>query len=292
MEVEYDAQDQPSMIARMEAVLTQKQAVIDEKLKSLNERNESLRQFEAKLLEKVKELQSAQEKLKKEQEDLQIETAAEHERIRQKWDEIRMYEEKLQASTEEVLSEKIKYEIMQKERLETELNDAFTMDAAINQDLLNMAAAVGIDVDVPKADVPKEDAVKENVPKEDAVPENAVQHNLIPSVFLDLDQKIRESGFKWNVLELLPDRYCLQYQEKEIRFFRYDNRAEVQIIIFKKNARSDKRLQGNLVKLERIEPKWSVMTEENRVIYTMAFMEDGDLNAVLKDIREFMKNHL
>lgn len=274
MAVTENVNTQPSAIAQMNEILIKKEELINEKKSELEAYRKDLEAFEKELQSKVKEVQQGQ-----------IEIEEEKKKINAAWDEIRSYEEKLQATTNEVLAEKIKLEQMQKELLEKELSEPTTGSSEQRLNLSELRASIGLEEETPI--VKNQESVSQA--NEPAIKKGV---NEIPELFKSLEKEIAKACPKWSVLEMMPDRYCLKFEEKEIRFFDKEPVPEVQIVIFRRNAKADKRLQTNLVNLERVSPEWQITTEENRIIYTMPFTKETKISVVLKKCNEFIKANL
>lgn len=273
MSTEDNTNTQPSAIAQMNEILTKKELLIKEKKEELDAYKKELEIFEQELQNKVEEVKKGQ-----------AEILEEKKKIDEAWKEIRAYEEKLQASTNEVLEEKIKFEELQKDFLEKELNEQGNSDSESRLNLSKLRASIGITVEEPVAHEEADGTKEQETVKEDV--------DEIPTLFRDLEMEIEKSYSKWNVLEMMKDRYCLKFEEKEIRFFDNEPHPEVQIVVFRRNAKADKRLQSSIVNLERVAPEWHITTDENRVIYTMPFTKDTKTAVVLKKCSEFMKANL
>lgn len=290
-----ESQEKISPLEQMNQILSDKEAVIDSKLEQLKTYRKELTDFENQLKEKVSEVQKAQ-----------FEIASEKEAIQKAWDEIHVYEKNLETTMEQVLAEKVLMEQRSMSDLKKMLEEddvlcidpkselqEFTKASHHSEefDLNLLRRSVGIDV--PDFGT-NEQAVTEEPDISDTV-ETTKEEIFIPEVFIRMEKEITKSYPKWTKLEMVPERYCVQFGEKEIRFFDASEETKVprvEIIVFRKNARTDRRLQGNIAGIERVATDWSISTEENQIVCTMHFTADTKASVVLKKCNEFIKKHL
>lgn len=253
-----------SPIEQMNLLFSEKEKKIDEKMQELKVYKQELRKFEQQLSEKAAEVKQAQDEI-----------SAEKERLKRGWEELKAGEKKLEISMSQVIAEKVQIEEKNLSELDALLTDEdvsdFHMDA--------LKKSVGI---VPDSGTGPEEEKKGENP------------NPIPAIFLAMEKEIEKSCSKWEKLELLSERYCLQYKDKEIRFFDVDAEnpvPRVEIVVFRKNARNDRRLQANIAGLERIAPEWNIVMEENQLVCIMQFAAETNPSVVLKKCNEFIKNY-
>lgn len=256
-----------SPIEQMNQLLFEKENIINQRKAELESYMIELKTFERELVAKTKELQNWQKRLEKEEN-----------KIKEKWDEIKIFEENLAKSTDEILAEKIKIEQMNKERLMSELEVDTSDESNTRLNLNDLRTSIGIEVPEQVEEVKEEQPV-----------------DVIPELFRKIEKEINKSYSKWTLLELIPERYCLEIGDKEIRFFEADKKNSlpyVQIIVTRKNAKIDRRLQNNLIGIERIAPDWKLDVKDNQIECTMYFSRETNVSILLKKCNDFMKTHL
>lgn len=265
-----------SPLEQMNQLLSDKKALIAAEMEKVNSAKQELLDFQQELSVKVREIQIAQEEIKKEKEALANE-----------WKKLDEAKKNLQTSMEEVLEEKVKQEAKSLEELKKNLEETDKTDALNSSmpefNLNQLRQSIGIDV--------------VNTETTNTVVETNVEAPkvVIPELFQVLEKEITKSYSKWTKLELLPERYCLQFGEREIRFFDVsdDNKLPyVQIIVFTRNSKSDNKLLSTLTNAARVAPEWSINTEDNKIVCTMPFTSETKASAVLKKCNEFIKNYL
>lgn len=263
-----------SSLEQMNQLFTKKEALINEKLEKLETSKKELEVFQEELLQKAQEVKEQQEALKQEKADLARE-----------WDKVHEAKENLEKAMEQILEAKILQEQKSLLDLETMLSED---DSAVNDEVKTdtfnldaLRASIGIDT---------MSSISMNAEKKETVLEMK-----IPELFKQLEKEIGKSYPKWTKLELLPERYCLQFGEKEIRFFDANEENPIpylQIIVFTRNTKNDSRLLSNLAGAARVAPDWSINTEDNKIVCTMQFTYETKLSAVLKKCNDFIKNYL
>lgn len=265
-----------SPLEQMNQLLSDKKALIAAEMEKVRVAKQELLEFQKELSEKVKEVQIAQEEIKKEKAALAIE-----------WQKLEETKKNLQTSMEEVLVEKVKQEAKSLEEFQKSLEGTSALDVMDLQkdefDLNALRQSIGIDV---------VNTTPNNVAAETVVKEPTVE---IPELFQVLEKEITKSCPKWTKLELLPERYCLQFGEKEIRFFDVSESNKlpyVQIIVFTRNTKSDNKLLSTLTSAARVTPEWSVNTKDNKIVCSMPFSSETKVSAVIKKCNEFIKNYL
>ena len=284
MSLEENTNTQPSAIAQMKQVLVEQQEIIDNKLQELEVRKNSLAEFESKVVQKVNELKSEQDAFAQEKAEFKAYVTAENKKIDAAWVEIREYEDKLKASTDEVLAEKIQFEELQKERLEKELKADIPGNLTSSVNLTELGAMIGIDVDTP-ADVEEMEKTPENVLVE-GIPAGLEPE--IPELFNDFKSVAERmfSGPKNYVIEITEEHLCMQIGDKEVRLFNNEPLPEVHIVVNRKNARSDAKLQKKLPLIARTIPDWTFETEANHLICKMYFTNQTNIELVLTKCKE------
>ncbi len=280
---------QLSPLEQMNRILSEKEAVIDKKMEELKNYRQELDTFEGKLAQKVLEVQKEQEQIKKEKND-----------IEKRWKELENHEAQLQLSMSKVLEEKVYLEERSRADLEKALgSDGFGKagKAADGFDLSVLGRSIGIEMPesgTGESEIKKSAGCASGCEKE-SVPKSGTIQPEIPEIFLKLEKEIVKTYSKWTKLEMIPERYCVQNGDKEIRFFDTERKygtPRVEIIVFRKNARTDKRLMGNIAGIERVAPDWSINAEENQLVCMMQFTADTKPSMVLKKCNDFIKNHL
>lgn len=262
----FEENSHSSPIEQMNQLLFEKENIINQKKAELESYMIELKTFEGELVQKTKELQNWQKRLEKEEI-----------KIKEKWDEIKAFEENLEKSTNEILDEKVKLEQMNKERLMSELKTDSSSGSDSRLDLNDLRMSIGIAIS---------EQVVENEEKQ-LIDE-------IPELFRKLEKEINKSYSKWNLLELVPERYCLEIGDKEIRFFEADRKNSlpyVQIIVARKNVKTDRRLQNNLIGIERVAPEWKLDVKDNQIECTMYFSKETNVSILLKKCNDFMKTY-
>lgn len=257
-----------SAIEQMNQILFEKENVINKKRLELENYMAELKKFENELVQKTKDIQIWEKRLK-----------SEEQKLKEKSKELQNFEEKLQDSTKEILAEKVKIEQLNKERLEAELKDNNYMENDTRLDLNSLRTSIGIIVPEEKGKVNNEVTTTDQI-------------DPIPDLFRKLEKEIKKSYSKWSLLELVPERYCLEIGDKEIRFFEANNTLPyVQIIIMRKNAKTDRKLLNSIIGIERVAPDWRLEVKDNQVECTMFFSKETSASIVLKKCNDFMKTH-
>lgn len=259
-------------LEEMNRILSEKEKKIDEKMQALKNYKQELRAFESQLSEKVKEVKQAQEEIK-----------VEKERLKKGWEELKASEKQLESSMSQVLAEKVQIE----EKNLLELDALLEQEQPSEFHLDDLKQSVGI--------VPNFGTEEEKKGESDKERKEQEKGKQIPEIFLELEKEIQKSCPKWEKLELLQERYCLQNKDKEIRFFDVDTEnpvPRVEIIVFRKNAKNDRRLQSNIASIGRVALDWNIVTEENQMICIMQFSPETNPSVVLKKCNEFIKNYL
>lgn len=303
-----ETENKASALEQMNRILAEKEALIEVKMDGLKKTRQELETFASQLKEKTNELHRDQEKLKQDKKDFEKQKRIEEEKIEARWREIQIFEENLQKSMEEVLAEKVRLESLSKEKLEMELKKNDTFDSSIaDLDLDELRQFVGIDVPVIVNENDNEEADEEDHEEvieaasanqsdaESMESEDGESVSEIPQLFLALEKEIEKSYSKWSKIELLPERYCLEIntrQSKEIRFFITDKGPQVDIVVPRKGARMDRKLQSDVVALSRIEPEWHILAEDNRIVCSLRFKEDTQVGMLLKKCSDFINAHV
>ena len=285
MSTEDNKNERPSAIAQMEEVLIDKEKIINQKLEELNSTKATLEEFKAKLMQKVNELKAEQEAFAQEKAEFEAHVTAENERIDAAWVEIHEYEEKLKISTDEVLAEKVKFEMLQKERLEQELKADIPYVAPI-ENLSELAAMVGIDMEM-SIDTKELENVTENIVVEDTNA-NFEEENKTSKWFDDFKSVAEKmfTGPKNYVIEITEEHFCMQIGEKELRIFNKEPLPEAHIVVNRKNAKNDAKLQKRLPLLSRAIPDWTFEAEANHLICKMYFTNQTNTELVLTRCKE------
>ena len=264
-----------SPFEQMKKILSDKEKAIDAKLEELTMKRKEWEAFQKEVLQKAQEVKEAQEAIQKEKKEIAIE-----------WDKIRETQENLQKSMEEVMAERVLQEQKSLSDFVKSLEDDVFADGLTSKEgeinLDDLRKSVGIEVSTKKSIQPP--------PVIDEVLEDK-----IPDLFVKLEKEITKSYSRWTKLELLPERYCLQFGEKEIRFFDSNEKNKVpyvQIILFTQNSRTYNRMLSNLAGVARVVPEWSINTNDNKIVCTMQFTNETKVSVVLKKCNDFMKNYL
>lgn len=269
-----------SPLEQMNQLLSEKEKKLDKKLQELKNYRRELRNFENQLSEKAAKVKQAQEEIR-----------AEKEEVKKSWEALKAYETKLEVSMSEVIAEKVQMEQKSLSELDMLLEDDSWLTGeqeSVNFQLDALKESVGIVPDFGTDPEEEKQTAKESKEKEKE------KTNPIPKIFLEMENEIQKSYPKWAKLELLPERYCLQHKDKEIRFFDADAEnpvPRVEIVVFRKNARNDRRLQANIAGIGRIAMDWNITTEENQLVCIMQFAPETNPAVVLKKCNEFMKNY-
>lgn len=256
-----------SPLEQMNQLLSDKKTLIAAEMEKLTTAKQELLAFQKELQLKVVEIKAEQKEIKKEREELAKE-----------WEKLREAQKNMESSMAQVLAEKVKLEQESMDDFKRILQD-FAGDSDIQTgegefNLDELRKSIGLDT----------------VPG----PQEA-DENKIPELFVQLEKEISKSYSKWSKLELVPERYCLQFGDKEIRFFDSNDENQVpyvQIIVFARKAKMDNRLLGNLAGAARVVPEWGIGTEGSTIVCTMQFTRETKITAVLKKCNDFMKNYL
>ena len=262
-----------SPFEQMKKILSDKEAVINTKLEELESKKREWEQFQKEVLLKAKEVQEAQADIQKQKEEIAAE-----------WEKIREAQDNLKLSMDEILAERVQQEQRSLSDFVKSLETQGCLEDSPHEEISldELRKSVGIEV------VPQQASGSLNV-------EELETQIKIPELFLQLEKEITKSYTRWTKLELLPERYCLQIGEKEIRFFDASENNKVpyvQIIVFTRNSKNDNKLLSNLAGASRVVPEWSVSTEDNNIVCTMPFTKETKVTAVLKKVNDFIKNYL
>lgn len=256
-----------SVLEQMKQILQDKEAAIDKKKSELEAYEGELKELEKELMEKLEKLEAEKE--------LRIE---EEKRIEKRWDEIRTYENDLQKRMEMVLAEQVNIEKRSKDILLKELEGT--------QEEKNER----LDIGSLRARMNKGELSEEKV---ETVVEEVKDD--IPELFRRIEKEIEKSYEKWTLLELVPERYCLEAgtrnASKEIRFFIVEDSAKVNIVVARKNAKADRKTQSDIVSIARVEPEWNITAEDNSIVCSFPFPLNTEVSLVLKKCNDFIKNH-
>ena len=262
-----------SPFEQMKKILSEKEEAVNSKLKELDAKRRDWEEFQKEVLEKAKEVQEAQVAIQKEKDAIEDE-----------WDKIREAQENLKQSMDEILAERVLQEQRNLDDFVKSLDTQVSVDNSKAEEISldELRKSVGIDV-LPKPAITVEDTKLDQT------------QIAIPELFIQLEKEIKKSYSRWTKLELLPERYCLEVGNKEIRFFDISEENKVpyvQIIVFLRNSKNDNRLLSNLAGASRIVPEWSINTEDNKIVCTMQFTQETKISTVLKKCSDFMKNYL
>ena len=265
-----------SILQQINNLMEEKEAVYRKREEQLQEYHSRLKEFEKQLTEKVKELQEKKKELEEREKELQ-----------RKQNELETYEKNMQESIDMLLSEKMKLESRNKEQLEDiqRKEEENLRDEWENSELEKLGASLGIAL---PSILEKDESEKGNF--EEA--ELTTYGEKIPELFQEMEKVVKKKYAKWDVIEILPERFCVQVGDKEIRVFHRQPIPLVQIVMYKRAAKTDKKIQTKIVAICRIEPEWSITCEENNIICSMAFQKETEVELVLEKCNQFMKNHL
>lgn len=295
---------------RMNQILTEKETAIENKRKKLESYEKQLvsykkdlEAFEKDLYVKTKELQERQMKLQEEET-----------RISARWEELKLYENNLEHSMNEVLEEKVKLELKNKELFLEELGSTDTDELIFGSLNLNeMRESIGIVVTqkeeveldigptVKKEEVEseavslvqKENQESDVVSLVEDVPNFGTQSEP-ENIFKGFQEVIEKKYSRWTMLEQTEDMYCLQIaKQRELRIFAGKlPLMELQIVIFHKNANVDKKLSITNTAISRVTPDWGLKCEETHYAWCYRFTKDTAPETVLKICNDFIKKHL
>lgn len=291
-----------TVLDQMNQILDEKEAIIDEKQKKLELYQKELKLFENQLVSKTNDLKKEQLRIEEEHRKLEKRIKEENEKIDMRWSELHEYEANAQNSMEKILQEKLKLEEQSKEKLKEELDEYSFISSSENDfNLEALRSSVGLSNDsstVSTTMEAEEDAVKskkEDLPKVEEKKVDEATADEIPKFFRMLEKEITKNYPKWNMIEILPERYCLEVSSrpsKEIRFFITEGGARVDVVMQRKNAKNDRKAQNDVISLARVEPDWNITTEDNSIVCGFDFPINTEVSFVLKKCNDFIKTHL
>lgn len=256
-----------STMEQMIQIIKDKEAAIEKQKSELEDKKSELKELLAEINEKLEKLEEEKEFRVKEEK-----------RIETRREEIRTLEADLQKRIEMVLAAQINNEERSKALLLKELE----VSKEENDGLLDVAS---LRARMNKGEVSEEkvETVVEEV-KDD-----------IPELFRRIEKEIEKSYEKWTLLELVPERYCLEAgtrnASKEIRFFIIKGEGLVNIVVARKNAKADRKTQSDIISIARVEPEWKITAEDNSIVCSFTFLLNTEVSIVLKKCNDFIKNH-
>lgn len=261
-----------SILQQMNRLMEEKEMVFQKREEQLQAYHKRLKEFEVQLTKKTKDLQEHQKKLEERERELQ-----------RKQEELNAYEKNIEENMEMLLEEKVKMENQSKAQLESvfEQEKENLRSEWENSELEKLGASLGLEM-------PKE----EHLESEESQDIQDVYEEEIPKLFQDMEKAVKKKYVKWDIIEILPERFCVQAGDKELRIFNRNPIPLAQIVMYKRNAKTDKKIQAKTVAICRIEPEWSIVCEENNIVCSMPFQKETEVEIVLEKCCQFMKNHL
>lgn len=273
-----------SVLDQMNEILAQKEAVIDKKKRELVEYRNSLEIYEKELIAKTEELQRGQNTLQEEKDSFNAYKLSEEKRIDERKIELKMYEENLQKSMEEVLKEKLIIQSLSTEKLEKEIEETAslqTSSAQLNVDMLRKS--VGIEVAESKQSKELEQ-VKTVIVEQQAVIKP------IPEMFMNIQEEVKKvfKVQKPYAVELSSERLCMKIGAMELRVF--DNEEpkfpELHLVISHRNAKSDSKLQKITTSLSRVMTDWIFDIEVNQLVCRRLFDRNEEAKVIVKSAKD------
>lgn len=256
------SQGNSNVLAEMNNVLARKEEIFKQREEQVQEKLRSLEAFEQKLIAQAKQLKADKEAFKEEVSRKEEELAEQRKEIAAKWEEVRSYEAKYQASMEELLSEQVKLQEKDNKQLEqtlqkeTEAIMASTVSAELKQLMSEL---------------------------DDEEPENKEKE--VPPIIKQFEAASYAVFPKGFVIEKTPERICLSIGSREIRIFASDT-PEIHVVESRKN---DKKLQMEIVQMNRVQSLWQFEYKENHLVGRMQFSSKASAEGVLKEAKKVIE---